>query len=179
MPVQLNGVDIVCRGCGHKIAVVADLFPQNESGIVPVGLSSKPYTMADQRTSLFYASQSFIINPFPRQFQLVLSRKLVFGAGVEAGPDATTEHTWFENHAHRILLCTSCNQHIGWSYRNVTSGNMFYGLAVRQAKHVAVLVLLLMLAFSVYQFHAENGNAMVATVTLSIAIAKISPHLFF
>lgn len=66
----------------------------------------------------YAAQQSFLLNPLPRAFDLVLAKGCVSDAVAEVGPAATEDHTWFVNCAHRILACTKCGGHIGWTYEN-------------------------------------------------------------
>jgi len=44
-------------------------------------------------------------------------------------PESTIEHTWFPGYAWRILGCSKCNQHLGWTFEAADkSPAKFYGL---------------------------------------------------
>lgn len=63
------------------------------------------------------------VNPLGIEFEIALYRRV---RCKPYGP-ATLEHTWFAGHAWQNVLCTSCDQHLGWCYHRPDSPD-FYGL---------------------------------------------------
>ncbi|CAE7217645.1 unnamed protein product [Symbiodinium sp. CCMP2592] len=176
MPAELVGASYRCSTCGQELAEAASLLPASDSRVVPCsGITARSCEVAGKTTLQFSTCQSFVINPFPRRFELVLVEKIVARAASEIGPEAMLENSWFEGHAHRVLVCTHCEDHIGWSYKG-RHGDTIYGLALSVSKFWAWLCLCALLLFAVYQV-AAGGHFLVASATLLIALLKLSPHL--
>ena len=47
--------------------------------------------------------------------------------GITAVGNASNEHTWFPGHSWQILICSNCNEHLGWLFRD---GDVFFALIV-------------------------------------------------
>lgn len=48
--------------------------------------------------------------------------------GVMSHGSASTEFTWFIGYAWQVVLCASCQTHLGWCFRAQPSGEQFFGL---------------------------------------------------
>jgi len=47
--------------------------------------------------------------------------------GITATGTASSEYTWFTGYSWQILVCSNCNEHLGWLFRN---GDIFFALIV-------------------------------------------------
>jgi hypothetical protein len=70
-------------------------------------------------------------NPHGVVFEIITVREAQGLVGV--GP-ASTEFSWFSQHAWRIVCCSRCLAHLGWHYTLVGRGSppSFYGLIVTE-----------------------------------------------
>eukprot|EP00929_Paragymnodinium_shiwhaense_P112238 TRINITY_DN80504_c0_g1_i2.p1 TRINITY_DN80504_c0_g1~~TRINITY_DN80504_c0_g1_i2.p1 ORF type:complete len:213 (+),score=32.25 TRINITY_DN80504_c0_g1_i2:76-639(+) len=185
MPIAFDYQVMRCCSCGKAVAEASALIdPKSvkvdgdaedvKKPIVPVGIRASAATLGEQETVLFSSSQSFELNPLPRSFEWVLVHCLHSDAALEVGPDATTEHTWFEGFAHRILCCASCGDHVGWSYRK-RSGEEVFGLCVSMRKTWVWVLVSLAVCLAVYQ--CSMGNVLTAMLALTLAVLKLFPHI--
>jgi len=92
---------------------------------MPIASSSSIKGNKDVReihVSKFSVQQAFALNPFPRQFEVILARDVDKPPVVtEVGPPPSLEHTWFENFKHQIIVCMKCGNHVGWMYTRAGS----------------------------------------------------------
>ncbi|CAE8601862.1 unnamed protein product, partial [Polarella glacialis] len=192
------GSSFHCQHCGKEVAEAAAVMPASSifddsaplgatsswspstrsSGgkIRPEGVSQEPWQVAGKSTCRFRTAQSFLVNPFPRHFEVVLVEKILGGSAEEIGPPASSCDTWFEGYAHRILACTGCGSTLGWSYRSARGGgDEFFGLALSVSRPWALLAVAVVLVFFVYQ--CMEGNALAAGAALCITIFKLLPYV--
>ena len=80
-------------------------------------------TYEQERTSVAGSHTHRFTNPQGIQFHIGCFRSV---SGCLESGKATEEFTWFRGYIWRILHCSSCRQHMGWSYRS--DSDMFFGL---------------------------------------------------
>eukprot|EP00930_Biecheleria_cincta_P089979 TRINITY_DN79323_c0_g1_i1.p1 TRINITY_DN79323_c0_g1~~TRINITY_DN79323_c0_g1_i1.p1 ORF type:complete len:177 (-),score=23.89 TRINITY_DN79323_c0_g1_i1:191-721(-) len=176
MPVELRQSRLCCQSCGQEIAEAGQLLPALDPEVRPVGLAVRECELAGKKTSRYSTCQSFLVNPLPIRFELVLTRGVADKSVTEVGPDATTEHSWFEGRAHRVVVCAGCSCHIGWSYAAHGEAK-FYGLATSTSNVWAMVFLVILLCFAAYQI--RFGSAPLAIASLCLALVKLAPHFLY
>ncbi len=88
----------------------------------------QPVTDADQRTDRGGAHTHCVTNPLGLEFRIGCFSK---APGCTLIGEATTEHTWFADHAWRIALCRRCGTHLGWGF-SATGDEGFFGLILQR-----------------------------------------------
>lgn len=171
-----------CGNCKQKLVSCTRLLKVGDPRVVPASaLSGSPRKIStatnQEPTTVFRTRQSFLVSVLPRSFDVVLVDVFDQAEFVsdDVGPPPTTDFTWFEGRAHRILVCTKCRNHIGWSYE--ADGDKFFGLAVGVSKFYAWCLLSVMIGICVCQISVGGGSVYLTTAALGIALVKLLPYV--
>jgi hypothetical protein len=91
-----------------------------------------PITHQDQRIPVSGSHEHTCTNPAGYTFRIGCFHD---AGGCLAAGESTMEHTWFKGYSWQVVLCASCERHIGWRFQ--ASADYFHGLIVDRLSSVA------------------------------------------
>ncbi|KAJ7337810.1 hypothetical protein OS493_007967 [Desmophyllum pertusum] len=104
--VQHHSDSLLCRKCGHDVAVAANL---NNIGS-KLALRQRNDTILGVKQCLIQLFK----NPHGQHFELITATS----ANIKHHGEAFEEHSWFPGYAWRLAVCPQCGAHMGWSFED-------------------------------------------------------------
>ncbi|ELU09887.1 hypothetical protein CAPTEDRAFT_128319, partial [Capitella teleta] len=93
---------LLCRQCGHEVAIAKDLYPQPSK----LAIGQRNDTILGVPGTLIQLLQ----NPHGKNFEVITTKR----ADVYKYDKAVVEYSWFEGFSWRLAVCPRCGAHLGW-----------------------------------------------------------------
>jgi hypothetical protein len=121
---QLRGIRLPSSRTKRPPGPRSDRAPEEEQNIV-CAVCGAVITRRDLAQRVNNRHEHAFFNPAGMTFEIRCFRR---APGVESQGEPSPEFTWFAGYHWQIVVCASCRTHLGWLFRRLEDGDVFFGL---------------------------------------------------